>query len=116
MGNLRAHRAIGAGLELTPAAWRHLLVLGLVLLLNIVDGCLTLRVVHNGWGWERNPLMRALLEQGAGYFLGVKLAVCASALALLWLARQRSAARLAAAGVALLYAGVVGYALLNLAG
>jgi hypothetical protein len=88
--------------------------LGLVLALNLTDGALTLHVVQDGLGWERNPLMRALLTEGSSYFLGVKLLVCGLALALLWFARRDRKAHLVAALAAIVYGAVVGYTVLNL--
>jgi len=103
--------------RLAPAwpAWRHAVVLSLVLLLNVADGWLTLHIVLTGAGWEQNPLMRGLLAEGPGYFLGTKLFLCGASLALLWRARQRVLAHLVAIAAAVIYGTAVAYQLLNLA-
>jgi len=96
-------------------AWRHAIVLVIVLLLNAADGLLTLHIVYMGAGWEQNPLLRGMLVEGPGYFLGAKLLLCGISLALLWRARQHLLAHLIALTAAALYTTVVAYELLNLA-
>lgn len=75
-----------------------------VLILNLVDGLLTLAVVESGSAGEANPLMATTLAWGSVWFMAVKLALVSLGVALLWRLRRRRSAVVALATSATAYA------------
>jgi hypothetical protein len=80
----------------------------LILVLNLVDGMLTLAVVQGGLAAEANPLLDAALTQGgAAWFMAVKLALVSLGVGLLWRLRHRRSALIALASGAAVYSGLL---------
>jgi hypothetical protein len=62
----------------------------MIVVLNLLDGMLTLGVVYSGTATEANPLMdHSLASWGAVGFMTIKCALVSLGVALLWRLRER---------------------------
>jgi hypothetical protein len=80
-----------------------------LLVLNLIDGVLTLIAVDGGGAAEANPLMRLSLGLGALAFILIKIVVVSGGVLFLWRARQRVLAVAGLVTLNLLYVGVLAY-------
>ncbi len=80
-----------------------------ILILNVLDGVLTLTAVHAGAATEANPLMAASLDWGGVWFMVLKIALVSFCVLLLWRARNRLLAACGLVGLCLVYATVIAY-------
>lgn len=76
--------------------------------LNFLDAVFTLYWVRNGFASEGNHLMATLLDMGDLPFLGVKIAVGATAALVLWYWRDKTVAKYGLGLVLFLYVGLMG--------
>ena len=77
----------------TPEQFRWLgWVVKSVLVMNVLDACLTLYWVRAGWAHEANTLVEQLVEEHAVLFVSVKLALVSAGSWLLWEHRRQPAA------------------------
>ena len=84
-----------------PGLWLFRVAVA-ILILNLIDGVLTLALIQSGLATEANPMMAELLGHGAVHFMLFKISLVSLSVLLLWrLQRQRVAvlALYAAAGV-----------------
>ncbi len=79
-----------------------------VLLLNLLDGVLTLALVSSGLATEANPLMAQALGQSAFHFMAFKISLVSLSVLLCWRLRERRIACLA------IYAAAATYGLLGI--
>ncbi|MCB1761073.1 MAG: hypothetical protein KDI68_14985 [Gammaproteobacteria bacterium] len=78
-------------LEKHEFPWLRTVVIGLVLL-NALDGILTIVWVETGYFTEANPLMDQLLQANPVLFISVKMLLVCLGILLLWRCRERSVA------------------------
>jgi hypothetical protein len=75
-----------------------------ILILNLIDGVLTIALVHGGLATEANPLMEMpLMSWGPTGFMVIKLSLVSLGVALLWRYRQRRTAMFALGSLAAVY-------------
>ena len=74
-----------------------------ILVLNLIDGIVTLAVVHLGAAEEANPLMALSLSWGSLEFMLIKLALVSAGVTLLWRLRQHRYAQVALTSLAAVY-------------
>ncbi len=87
-----------------------------LLVLNLLDGMITLAVVYSGVGIEANPLMAAVLSAGPVWFMLAKTGLVSLGVLLLWRLRHCRAAGLAVASMTGVYTYVFfGYHIESLA-
>lgn len=74
------------------------------MILNLIDGVLTIALVHGGLATEANPLMEMpLMTWGPTGFMIVKLSLVSCGVALLWRFRHRRSAMVALGSLAAVY-------------
>jgi hypothetical protein len=96
-------------LPATRARWLAFLGAA-VLVLNLIDGVITLALVTTGTATEANPLMAVALEDwGPVPFMMVKLAMVSLGVLLLWRLRHRRSALVAMGSAAAVYAALLLY-------
>ena len=78
-------------------------ILMATLLLNLLDGILTLICISLGLAVEANPLMLELLKHGPTTFMAIKLLIVGLGVTLLWRFRQRPMALLGGCTTTLAY-------------
>jgi hypothetical protein len=78
---------------MTPQTTKKLIIL--LILLNLVDLCVTLYGIDSGIAREVNPFMDYFLQQGYVYFILVKLTGVAFAATIFWKLRDKTATKLA---------------------
>ena len=89
-------------------AWvRRLLAATLVL--NLVDGILTLLLVSAGVAEEANPVMAAALQCGPAVFMALKLGIVSAGILTLWQHRSHRMAHAGAVAVFVAYVAVMGW-------
>jgi uncharacterized membrane protein YqjE len=80
-----------------------------ILILNLIDGVVTLAVVHAGAAEEANPLMALSLTWGDVEFMIIKLGLVSLGVALLWRMRNNRYAAVAMTSLAAIYSLVFLY-------
>jgi hypothetical protein len=80
-----------------------------ILILNLLDGVLTLTAVHAGAASEANPLMATSMGWGSVWFILVKLSLVSLGVSLLWRARHRALAVFGLVGLCVVYSALLGY-------
>ncbi len=80
-----------------------------ILILNLIDGVVTLAVVHAGAAEEANPLMALSLNWGNVEFMMIKLGLVSLGVALLWRMRYNRYAAVAMTSLAAIYSLVFVY-------
>jgi hypothetical protein len=80
-----------------------------IVILNLIDGLLTLAVVTAGVASEANPLMEATLSWGGVPFIATKVALVSLGVYLLYLRREVRLANAALFGLTAVYAVIVAY-------
>lgn len=80
-----------------------------LLIMNLLDGVLTLAAVQAGAASEANPLMELPLSLGSVWFIAAKTGLVSAGVLMLWRARQRLLAHAGLVALTLVYAGVVAY-------
>ncbi len=87
-----------------------LMTAAMIVVLNVIDGILTLGVVYAGAATEANPLMsHSLTSWGAVWFMVIKCALVSLGVLLLWRLRERRFAVGAIAGLGLVYLLLAAY-------
>jgi hypothetical protein len=74
-----------------------------ILILNLIDGVVTLAVIHSGAAEEANPLMAMSLNWGDVEFMLVKLGLVSLGVSLLWRMRNNRYAAVAMASLTGVY-------------
>jgi len=80
-----------------------------IVVLNLIDGVITLAVVYAGAAEEANPLMALSLSWGSVAFMAVKLSLVSLGVLLLWRLRRNSYAAVAMASLTAVYSVVFIY-------
>ncbi len=90
--------------QLTPRQRTWLFrIAATVLILNLLDGILTLALVQGGLASEANPLMNELLGHGAVFFMLFKIVLVSLSVLLLWRLQQLRIACIAMYGALATY-------------
>jgi hypothetical protein len=90
----------------TSTLW---LMAAAILILNLIDGMVTLAVVHAGAAEEANPLMAMSLSWGDVHFMIIKLGLVSLGVSLLWRMRHNRYAGVAMASLTAVYSLVFIY-------
>ena len=97
----------------TPALFRRnwvLVTAAMIIVLNLLDGMLTLGVVYAGAATEANPLMdQSMASWGAVGFMVVKCALVSLGVLLLWRLRSRKLAVGAIGALGVVYLLIIAY-------
>lgn len=80
-----------------------------ILVFNLLDGIMTLAVVHAGLASEANPLMATSLSWGGVPFMLVKTGLVSMGVYVLYLRRERLLGRAALVGLTAVYVAIIAY-------
>lgn len=94
--------------RVTSIRWAFWLA-AMILVLNLLDGIMTLSVVHLGVAEEANPLMEAGLSWGGIPFILIKTSLVALGVHLLYNRRERPLANVALVGLTAVYGAIIVY-------
>ncbi len=84
-------------------------IIGLIFVINAIDGVLTIFWVFSGHASEANPIMDHLIEVDPVVFMGVKLALVAMGSYLLWRLRYKRIAVVSIFVLFTVYYGILVY-------
>ena len=80
-----------------------------ILILNLLDGILTLIAVQAGAATEANPLMATSLNWGGLWFIVVKMTLVSLGVSVLWRSRRHLVAASGLVGLCLFYVLILAY-------
>ena len=86
----------------TEYSWRRTIVVVTILLLSIADAFMTLEILKRG-GAELNPIMELAINQGVTFFISLKYMLTATGLLILFVLKQKKAAKNALISFLLFY-------------
>ena len=78
-----------------------------LVVMNLIDGLMTLVWVRSGVATEGNPFMDRMMAHGPVGFMIIKLALVSLGVGLLWRLRHRRAAAVGMVGAAVIYSSIL---------